>query len=262
MPLNTRLSDTVHTLWDDLADFEVARTEVALTYLLEQLCALANAQTGYWLGAVRVDAASSADPLKGWRPRVIRYLHDDGERRRQFRRLATGLENGGIDPSIVKQLEGAGQFRAARQSDLLPESWRRTSELYRLAFTQFGIHDTLYVTFPVNSDAESYFAIQRKGDTPRFTARERDAVAYALRGIKWFHRQLMLGHGLLVGDKPLTPAERRVLHLLLTDKSERQIADALGLTVASTHKYVTDIFRKFGVSGRPGLTALWLGQDA
>jgi len=231
-----------------------------LMFLLERLCALVDAQTGYWLGAVRLDA-NPGDPLKGWRPRIIRYLHDDGERRRQFRRLAARLEDGGVDPSSIKQVQGAGRFRAARQKDLVPESWRRNSELYRLAFTQFGIHDTMFVTFPVNSDAESYFAIQRKGDTPRFTARERDTAAYALRGIKWFHRQLMLSHGLLVGDKPLTPAERRVLHLLLTDKNESQMADVLGLTVASTHKYVTDIFRKFGVSGRPGLTALWLGQE-
>ena len=36
---------------------------------------------------------------------------------------------------------------------------------------------------------------------------------------------------------------------------------ALGLTLATTHTYITDLFRKFGVSGRSGLTALWLGKS-
>ncbi len=50
------------------------------------------------------------------------------------------------------------------------------------------------------------------------------------------------------------------MSLLLTDRVEKEIAHGLGLTLATTHTYITDLFRKFGVSGRSGLTALWLGQ--
>jgi DNA-binding NarL/FixJ family response regulator len=114
----------------------------------------------------------------------------------------------------------------------------------------------------VNEDAESWFGIFRAPDTPPFTEAERDIVAYALRGIKWFHRQLMLSHGLLLAATPLTSAERRVLHLLLTGLSEKLIAVELERSFHTTHECVTAIFRKFGVNNRAGLMSLWLGQPS
>jgi DNA-binding CsgD family transcriptional regulator len=50
--------------------------------------------------------------------------------------------------------------------------------------------------------------------------------------------------------------------MLLTERVEKEIAHELGITIATTHTYITDLFRKFGVSGRSGLTALWLGKGA
>ena len=60
---------------------------------------------------------------------------------------------------------------------------------------------------------------------------------------------------------PLTPMQRRLVSLLLTERVEKEIAHELGLTHATTHTYITDLFRKLGVSGRSGLTALWLGKS-
>ena len=71
----------------------------------------------------------------------------------------------------------------------------------------------------------------------------------------------MLHHGLLIARRPLTPMERRVVSLLLTERGEKEIAHDLDLTLATTHTYITELFRKFGVSGRAGLTALWLGNS-
>jgi DNA-binding CsgD family transcriptional regulator len=70
----------------------------------------------------------------------------------------------------------------------------------------------------------------------------------------------MLHHGLLIARAPLTPMERRLVNLLLTERVEKEIAYELALTLATTHTYITGLFRKFGVSGRSGLTALWLGK--
>ena len=118
------------------------------------------------------------------------------------------------------------------------------------------------MAFPVNEDAESWFGIHRALDCPPFTEAERDVIAYALRGIKWFHRQLMLSHGLLLAATPLTPNERRVLHLLLTGRSEKLIAAELDRSYHTVHECVTAIFRKFGVNNRAALMALWLGKAA
>jgi DNA-binding CsgD family transcriptional regulator len=59
----------------------------------------------------------------------------------------------------------------------------------------------------------------------------------------------------------LSPIERRVFALLLTEQSEKLIAQSLGVSASSLHTYVRDVVRKFGVSGRQGLVALWLGRQ-
>ncbi|WP_144113186.1 PAS domain S-box protein [Paraburkholderia sp. BCC1886] len=56
----------------------------------------------------------------------------------------------------------------------------------------------------------------------------------------------------------LAPYERKVLELLLTEATEKQIAERLGLAVSTTHSYITTIFRKYSVRGRAGLMSLWL----
>lgn len=58
----------------------------------------------------------------------------------------------------------------------------------------------------------------------------------------------------------LAPHECRVLNLLLTEAAEKQIAEQLGLAISTTHSYVTNIYRKFGVRGRAGLMSLWLKE--
>ena len=70
----------------------------------------------------------------------------------------------------------------------------------------------------------------------------------------------MLNQGLLLASAPLAPHELKVLEQLLTDATEKQIAQRLGLAVSTTHSYVTNIFRKFGVRSRAGLLSLWLSR--
>lgn len=82
----------------------------------------------------------------------------------------------------------------------------------------------------------------------------------ALRRVGPLERLERLGRQ--AGDKPLAPREREILALLLTEATEKQIADQLGLAFSTTHSYITAIFRKFGVRGRAGLMSLWLQQDA
>ena len=47
---------------------------------------------------------------------------------------------------------------------------------------------------------------------------------------------------------------------LLTDWSEKNIADDLGQKLDTTHKHVVSIYRKFNVKSRAGLMSLWLGH--
>ena len=252
-------NDFIHTLWDELADFDAAHSDQALNHLMGKLCTLAGAWNIVWVGVVRMDAGFPGDPVKGWRPRIIHYLHPSPSLDNNALEQTEKLEQGVVDVTTIRNAEGAGAFRANRLRDLVDPDWFE-SHYYRAHYQRLGTTDAIWVVFPVNKDAESYFGIFRAPDSPPFTEAEQGVVAYALRGIKWFHRQLMLSHGLLVAATSLTPTERRVLHLLLTGLPEKLIAAELERSHHTVHEYITAIYRKFGINNRAALMAIWLGQ--
>ncbi|HZW24445.1 MAG TPA: helix-turn-helix transcriptional regulator [Gallionella sp.] len=254
-------TEFIHRLWDELADFDAARSDEALDHLLSALCHLVDAQNANWIGAVRMGNILPGDPVGGWRPRYIDYLHPLRQVVEKTEEQVRMLEAGVIDITTVKNVSFAGRFRCNLLADLVPPEWF-DSDYYHTFYLNSGHADAIWAGCPVNEDAEVYFGIFRDAAHSRFSVADRDAVAYALRGIKWFHRQLMLSHGVLVAATMLTPAERTVLHLLLTGLAEKQIAVELGRSYHTTHEYVSSIYRKYGVNNRASLMALWLGQSA
>src|SRR5665811_1834860 len=63
------------------------------------------------------------------------------------------------------------------------------------------------------------------------------------------------------GESALTPREMEVLELLVAGRSNRAIADALFISVATVKVHVTHILGKLGVSSRTALIASSLGRD-
>jgi len=251
--------EAIYGLWDELSDFGVQANDEALAHCLRTLCRWTHADNAYWVGAVRLmdGAAARDDPLSGWRLGSIQTpLSSLPLRMREsVRRLAN-------DPgdSTGALTAGAGAFRTYRLSagDLVdPDAFGKT-EHFDVHYRQRGISDRIWVVFPVNADAESYFLIDKCGEGQRFSQDDVHLAAQALRGIKWFHRQLMLSHGLGVGEGALTDAERGVLHALLSGATERQVADRMHLAPGTVHQYAVRIYRKFEVGSRAELMALWL----
>jgi DNA-binding CsgD family transcriptional regulator len=260
MTPDSQLRERIHLLWDDLADFDAAQVDHALKYLMQGLCALVDGQNADWIGVVRLADALRSDPADGWRPPVVRFLHPTDKLVAAVREQSRRLDLQMINEAAAGVIARAGCFRACRLCDVVQPEWFE-SDFYRAYYRDCDREDAIYVAFPVNQDAESYFGVFRAVGRPRFSAQERDALAYALRGIKWFHRQLLLSHGLLVAGTPLTQVERLVLQGLLSGQAEKQIAVELGHSYHTTHEYVTAIYRKFAVNNRPALMALWLGQS-
>jgi DNA-binding CsgD family transcriptional regulator len=256
--LDAAFQERIHSLWDDLAAFEAAKSDVAVQHLLTTVAGLIHAQNAYWMGAVRM-TDDDRDPLFGWRPRVIRYLHplqnDETYTRDRLKSLSQGRT---IDEATVAQARLAGSYRARRLCDLVSPDWFK-SDTYS-GYVGRGVHDSLVVGVPVSKMAEGYYGFLRLRPNDPFTEAQCDIALYAMRGLTWFHRQVMLAEGLLVARSPLSPMERRVLSLLLTEQSEKAIAANLEVAPTTLHTYVRDVFRKFGVSGRNGLIALWLGR--
>jgi hypothetical protein len=161
-------SDVIHTLWDELADFDASRSDEALIHLMNSLCALAEAQNITWMGSVRLDESFPNDPAKGWRPGVVSFLHSALPLDAAVREQTEKLELGNVDENIIRNLDGAGSFRANRLRDLVGPEWFE-SFYYQTYFRGVGHEDAVWVAFPVNKDVESWFGIFRGPNQPPFT---------------------------------------------------------------------------------------------
>lgn len=259
--------EAVYELWDELDRLPMEDNE-ALNHLAKTLVGLIPADDVKWLGAVRVLEGSAAgkDPLGGWRLRAtynFGAINEDYDRHNAwwFQRNTpppTDVQMGMATKAIV---EGSGKFQAYRMRDgFIPyEEFRRT-EHYRIHYTACGITDRMWISFPLNANAESMFLIDRMKTMHHFTQEDIDLAAHILRGIRWFHRRLFLNQGLLIANTPLSPMARKVVQKLLTGMTEKEIAESLQQSRATTHSYVKTIYQQFGVNGRAALMALWLPQ--
>ena len=90
---------------------------------------------------------------------------------------------------------------------------------------------------------------------------ERDFSPREERLLNFFHEELgrLIGRALVSILEPnpekLSPRLRQTLVCLLEGDSEKQVAARLGLSHATTHQYVTVLYRRFGVRSRAQLLA-------
>lgn len=259
MPMNPPLQEQIHLIWDHLSDFEASRSDQAARYLMTRLAELVGAANATWGGAIRISDSDGGDPLQGWRVAAMQQLNpqspdpDDDN----FKDILQRWDRRQIDPSFLLPMAGVGTFRSYSFRGDLPLDWFE-SPFYQAFYASMGTHDALFVAFPCNEEAESHFGFYAGR---AFTDADIALLTYALRGIKWFHRQLMLSHGLLIASAPLTPTEHKILKLLLTEASEKMISDQIGIAASTVHHHVVGIFRKFSVRSRAGLMSLWLNRQ-
>lgn len=249
----------VYKLWDEVARFDVADTEMARNHLLSGICTLVGACNATWVGAVRLGDPQPGDPVQGWRPRAMRHLHANPPIEALAKEQAAMLEAGCVDHTTIANVAGSGAFRVSLLSELAPEGWFE-GDYYRTFYLAAGHRDAIWAGVPVNEDAESYFGFYRGTDQPPYGEAEKDIVGFALRGLAHFHRTQMLGEGLGIATAPLTPLERRVLQGLLQGLSDKEIALGLEQSVHTVREYARRIFRKYDVKSRTALMALWLGR--
>lgn len=255
--------EKICALWDQLADFPASQIDEACRCLMQTVCDWIDADHAGWVGATRLldGTAAASDLLSGWRAKTIVPLRPPTpQEAKLFSQL---LKSQGHLPAMtsVSLTRHAGKFRVHRLRDgFIDFAAFKRSPNYQFLHVQTGVDDRLWVVFPVSQDAELYFVFDKHRTKDRFTIRNAKLAGDVIRGLKWFHRQLLCSHGLLVAQSPLTPTERQVVQLLLTDKSEKQIAAELSQSPLTTHGHVKEIFRKFGVQGRAGLMAIWLSH--
>jgi len=259
--------EAVYDLKDEVEAFPAEKSDEALIHLAKGMAKLLEADNVQWLAAARVHRGvdMKKDPLLGWRLRASYNLVPDPE---EYQKLIAWWfqRNNEIEPDFHiglathANISGAGKFRVHRMRDgWIPFAEFRRTEHFRLHYTELGITDRMWVSFPLNVDTESILLIDRKSPKPNFTKRDAALAGDISRGLRGFHRLLFVTRGLHIGETPLSPTSRRVLKKLLTGMTEKQIALALDQPPSTTHKYVRSIYERFGVNGRAALMALCLG---
>lgn len=251
--------DDIFALWDELAGFSVNECDAALTHLLSRLCAIFGADNALWSVVVRLPRPASGDALNGWRPRLVRLLKPLPPVAASVQEQFDKLWSPSVDLSQILAVAGDEPFRVRLLFEALPPEWFE-GDHYRRHYLAVGHADSMSMRCALNEDVRVHLFIFRSTEAPRFAAGDKEPFALALRGLRWFYRQQLLSHGLLIANAPLTATERKVLLELLAGKQEKEIASELDHSQNTTHIHVKAIYGKFGVHNRAALTSLWLGR--
>ncbi|KXU84479.1 helix-turn-helix transcriptional regulator [Paraburkholderia monticola] len=256
---NPAVHDDVFALWDRLAEFSAGEGDAALTHLLTTLCAMVTAQNALWAVVVRLPSPTPKDPLFGWRPRLVRLLHPVPAMVASVQEQFDTLWAGNVDSSHVVAASGNEAFCANLLFEAMPTEWFE-GEHYRRHYLEVGHGDSIQVRCSLNDDVRIHLFVFRDVHAPRFSALDLELLGFVMHGLRWYYRQQLLSHGLLIADAPLTSSERRVLLALLDGLTEKQIAQKLDQSPNTTHVHIKSIYTKFNVGSRSTLTALWLGK--
>lgn len=259
--LSWRDQDAIIVLWHELTEFPASAPQDALDHCMRALARLTGAVNATWVGAVREknwERKNPHDPLLGWRPNVCLTLNPTDEWQRAHEVAMDAVRNNYMDPQTVALASRFGHDRCFLREEVVNDrDWNR-DRINREVLAPLGIGHRLIGASATASGAESYLIFDRGDGGRGFGARERDVLAFFLRGSTLLHREMLQMHGLLNAFRPLSPRERDVLRLLLTGISEKELAKALKLTPATTHQYVVAVLRNFGVHSRAELMAQWL----
>jgi DNA-binding CsgD family transcriptional regulator len=249
----------IFTLWDELADFAVGDGDAAVAHLLSRLCDIVGAQNALWSVVVRLPSPGAGDALSGWRPRFVRLLKPLPTVASSVQEQFDSLWSPSVDLSQVLAVSGEESFRIRLLFEALPPEWFESLH-YNRHYLAVGHRDSMSMRCAINEDVRVHLFLFRGTDAPLFTSADKAPFDLALRGLRWFYRQQLLSHGLLVANSPLTATERRVLLELLDGKTEKATATALRQSPHTTHIHIKSLYAKFGVHNRAALTALWLGR--
>ncbi|MDF1824150.1 MAG: hypothetical protein P1U68_05885 [Verrucomicrobiales bacterium] len=262
---------TCEEIWDYLSSVPDSGIDEALDVLMWSLQEMADADDISWLGfqgpglllpgSNEPKICQSGHAMEGWDALARRQINSDPER---IAIAEDVIASAAQIPSLTSQalVKSVGSFRIHRLRDgfIDFEAYEQT-EHFDLLYRKADIRDRIYVGHPVEMGAESFLLIDRKGRDDYFTEKNVSDIENLLRPMGWLHRKVMKAHGIIGSTGVFDAMERRIFRLLLTSRGEPEIAETLGQAPKTTHKYVTSLFRKMGVQGRPGFFARWAGSD-
>lgn len=145
-----------------------------------------------------------------------------------------------------------------RESDLVPESQRINSPIYRSCYQKYHIFDSIQYSIVYRQKMLGILTLYHTRIDGPFSSEDMfylrslgihvNAALYGLLNPRPQNSPAALKQvGLTYG---LTPRETQILKLLLAFSSGEEIADSLGISEHTLQKHMQNIFRKMGVSSR------------
>ncbi len=146
-----------------------------------------------------------------------------------------------------------GQFAVRRRQDLVSDKLWYGSEVYREYFGRAGVDHVILGRFRVAKGRHMMVNFWRVSGDPPFARRERDLIVRLLEELSTLMKEGSVRSLSGPGRLGLTGRLRQTVDLLLAGKSEKEIAETLGLSTHTIHGYVKTIYQRLGVHGRSEL---------
>lgn len=214
-------------------------------FLMDGLCRLIHADVWTWT------LACQFEPNKP--PVYVGYAHG-GFSQERFAKYLTAVE----DPStqvatfpFITEFQAKGAHHT-RHLDELAEGqcqlFIEQSPLWRAV----GLKTSVFSAYPLDDRCVSAIAIFRNLGAGLFTRRESLIAHIILSEIPWLHEQgWPEDRGVKVPH--LSPRKRLILNFLLDNRSRKEIADDIGISVNTVGAYINEIYRHFRVQSHAEL---------
>lgn len=146
-----------------------------------------------------------------------------------------------------------------RESEIMPDSKRLTSPIYRQYYEKYDIYDTLQMSIVYSHQAMACLTLYRTKSDGAFT----DDDAFYLRALSKHLNYAFYAYDAAKNSRPtrhsvseltqrfgLTRRESEILGMIFSDKDNYEMVEALGITNHTLQKHFQNIYKKMNVSGR------------
>ncbi|MDP0490339.1 MAG: helix-turn-helix transcriptional regulator [Verrucomicrobiota bacterium JB023] len=261
--MDSATSEQLHHLWSTASDFSPVESTEVLREFTSGVCDLLQACNCSWLCAVRGQAPADAHSMTlfdgWWFHDLINFDPKQSSQENTAIFLALTRQYGHA-PTSLNAVKQAGKTRVHLRRDVHSDEEWTDFWLYREFLAPLcEVGDRMLAVFSLAPDRDSYLIIDRPVGAPYFDEADRRLAYLATAGARPLHHRLFFERGLLPpATKQLSPRERQIFSYLLTDLSEKEIAEKVSLSVHTVHQYTSSIYRTFRVRGRIGLLASYL----
>lgn len=161
------------------------------------------------------------------------------------------------DIDYSEGLMSAGKNIAYRESDLIPEEVRITTDYYKMVYNVHGWHYSIHLNISYNEHFLGVLSFFRNKGRENFTQEQvfildmiKDHLAYRLEQDYIYRKNKKLTLHQCIADYGLSKKEAQVLEQLIHDSSSDEIASALNISVSTFRKHCNHIYSKLGISQR------------